>query len=166
MKRIKKIIGVILMAPVVIVLAPFILAFILVVVLPGMIIWNINAAISLRIFRRREAGHVFLICTSRRGWHDFLKNNVIPVLPDNVRVVWKKPAGKSEYRSFFRHLDCSHIFNVSKPYLVLVTPRALIPKSLNETLQKLKTHPEKSEETRRACAEIIAGTENDLRTMS
>ena len=61
--------------------------------LPVMAVIAAKDALSFRAFRRREAGNVYFICTSRRGWHDLLKNNVIPVLPDRFRVVWTRRAG-------------------------------------------------------------------------
>ena len=47
--------------------------------------------------RHRQAGAFFLVCTRRRGWYEFLNNNLIPVLPHAVRVVWhvKNWRGKS-----------------------------------------------------------------------
>ena len=133
--------------------------------LPFILIMQAKAAISLRVFRRREAGHVFLICTSRRNWHDFLNNNVIPVLPDNFRVVWHKSVCGGEYSGLMRHLTQSHIFGVPKPYIVAVSPRALLHRSLNSALQELKTHPKKSKDTQQACLDIINKELIELRTM-
>ena len=137
--------------------------FLLVLGVPALVFSKAKGAISLRAFRRREAGHVYLICTSRRNWHDFLKNNVIPVLPDNFRVVWHKSVRDGEHPAVLGHVDRSGILGVPKPYLVAVTRRALVHKSLNRVLQEFKAHPKKSEETRRACGQIIAQTEQELR---
>jgi hypothetical protein len=134
--------------------------------LPFILVSKTKAAISLRIFRRRESGYVYLICTNRRNWHDFLKNNVIPVLPDNFRVVWRKSVRGSKHPDLFRHLACSHISSISKPYLVLVTPRALLHGSLNIPLQPLKAHPKKSEDVRTKCARIVKDLEEELRIRS
>jgi hypothetical protein len=134
--------------------------------LPFILASETKAAISLRRFRRRECGNVYLICTSNRNWHDFLKNNVIPVLPDNYRVVWRKSVRGSKHPDLFRNLDRSHVFRISKPYLVLVTPRALLHGSLSIPLQTLKVHPKKSSDVRTKCARIINDLEQDLRTRS
>ena len=134
------------------------------IVIPAVLVVVIKGRISLRLFRRREAGRVYFICTAGRNWHDFLRNNVIPVLPDHYRVVWWKSLHRGKYRQLLGHLEQSRIFNVSKPYIVAVTPRALVHRSLNSILQELKARPKKSEETRRACAQIIAETEEELRT--
>ena len=63
----------------------------------------------------------------------------------------------------FEHLERSDIFDVAKPYLVSVTPRSLIYKSLNETLQDLKADCRASEDARRACAKIVAEAQRELR---
>lgn len=132
--------------------------------LPIIAVMETKGVISMRIFRRREAGHVFLICTSKRNWHDFLRNNLIPVLPDNFRVVWQKSKRKGKYPDVIAHLARARILGVSKPYMVAVTPRAFRHKSLNPVLQELKTHPKKSEDAQRACFEIINQELNKLRT--
>ena len=156
MKIVKKILIGIVAAPV--------LILIMLILMPAVLVAGIKGNISLLLFRWRAAGRVYFICTARRNWHDFLKNNVIPVLPDHYRVVWWKSAHRGKYRQLLGHLDQSRIFNVSKPYIVAVTPRALVHISLNSVLQELKARPKKSEETRRACAQIIAETEEELRT--
>jgi len=160
MKRIKQIAALIAWAPLIIVAIPFLIVF----GIPAAIFFQTKAAISLRTFRRRENGHVFLICTSKRDWHDFLKNNVIPVLPDNFRVVWHKSVRDGEYSGLIGHLAQSHIFAMSKPYLVAVTQRALLPKTLNLILQDLKRHPKRSEGTQAACLQIIMNELPELRT--
>jgi len=116
-----------------------------------------------RAFRRREAGHFYLVCTSRRGWHDFLKNNVIPILPENFRVVWAASAREGLYPDVLRHFARSRNFTVSKPYLVAVTPRALIHKELNAVMQELKIHPKKSEDVQLACLAIINRETSEFR---
>ena len=136
---------------------------ILVVALPFIAVLGLRARLSLRRFRRREAGTFYLVCTPRRGWRDFLVNNVIPVLPDDTRVVWRR-RGRNAWRNpFFRHLARSGILGVPKPYLVAVEKRALAHKSLNRVLQDLKAQPKLSEGTRRACAGIVAEARNELR---
>jgi hypothetical protein len=134
--------------------------------LPFILVKKIKAAIRLRMFRRREAGYVYLICTSKRNWHDFLKNNVIPILPDNFRVVWQKPLRSSKQPDLFAHLARSSVRSISKPCLVVVTPRALLHRSLNVPLQPLKAHSKRSADIRLQCARIINELEGELRTCS
>ena len=140
--------GAILVAPIIVVVAVIYLPF------------RINELISCRNFRKREAGNVFLICTSKHNWHEFLKNNVIPVLPDNFRVVWLNPVRYGKYSKIITHLQ----FGISKPYMVVVTPKALLHHSLNIEFRELRKYQGISDEARKACFEILKQTENKLRT--
>jgi hypothetical protein len=156
MKRIKKI-------SIWVAVAPLVLLF-GILSLPIVLVMETRGALSLRAFRRREAGHVYLICTSKRNWHDFLKNNVIPILPDNFRVVWQKSRRGGQYPDLVVHLARSRVFGVSKPYMVVVTRKALRHQSLNVPLQQLKAHAKRSDDIRKACAGIIKTIEEELRT--
>lgn len=156
MKRIKEII-------IWVAVVPLLLMFVI-LSLPVILVIKTRGAISLRVFRRREAGHVFLICTSKRNWHDFLKNNVIPTLPDNFQVVWPKSGRGSKCHDLVAHLNHSRVFNVSKPYMVVVTRQALLHQSLNGPLQQLKPHARRSNDVRKACANIIKTIQQELRT--
>ena len=144
-------------------LAPLI-ALVAILALPIALVVQTQGAISLRMFCRRERGHVYLICTSKRNWHDFLKNNVIPGLPENFRVVWHKAGRGGQCSDLLAHLARSRVFGVSKPYMVVVTARALLHRSLNVPLQELKAQPKRSDAARKACAEIIGKFEEELRT--
>ncbi len=130
--------------------------------LPVIFVMETKASISLRAFRRREAGHVYLVCTSRRNWHHFLKNNLIPVLPGNFRVIWHEPERDGQCPKTLEHFARSSILDIPKPYLVAVTSRTLLHRSLNEVLQGLKAHAKKSEETRQQCVQIITKTTNEF----
>jgi hypothetical protein len=96
-----------------------------------------------------------------------LKNNLIPVLPDNFRVVWHKQGcvqGRDgKLPPLFKHLATSHIFSISKPYLVVVTPKALVPKSINRAFTGLKSKAARSTEVQAACAKQILEIEQELR---
>jgi hypothetical protein len=123
--------------------------------IPLMILHHVKASLSLRIFCRREAGNVYLICTSRRNWYDFIRNNLIPVLPKSVRVVAIGPGRSPKKQPLFQHLSQSSIGAISRPYLVSVTRRGLTFKSLNAALFALKTRPKKSESAQKECARIL-----------
>jgi hypothetical protein len=148
-------IGILILA-LVIVLSPLII--------PVVVVMQIRLAISLRMFQRREAGHWYLVCTSKRNWYDFLRNNVIPVLPDNFRVVWQKPNRGEPYPELQAHLAQSKIWGISKPYLVAVTKQALRVKSLNGDFQDLKPTAKRSDEIRSACLEKIEASMKELLT--
>ena len=156
MKKIKSILLAILVIPLIIMAV--------VVSLPFILLMRIDELIKLRIFRKHEEGNVYLICTSKRNWHEFLNNNVIPVLPDNFRVIWAKPYRDGKQKKIITHLKNSKIYGVAKPYIVVVTPKALLHESLNIKFQHLKTHQKVSEDTREASLKILLQTEKELRT--
>ena len=64
MRLIKKIILAVVLTPVLVVVVPIVLL----IAVPIITVFEVKAAISLRIFRRRESGNYYLICTSRRSW--------------------------------------------------------------------------------------------------
>ncbi len=114
----------------------------------------------LRAFLAREVGRVYFVCTANRGWHDFIQNNVLPVLPDHYTVVWRPSlSGHLPFLYFPTH----SFGGVAKPCMVLVTRQGLIHRSLNEPLARFKQHPKASEAIRAACREMIATTERELR---
>lgn len=164
MKKIRNIIIVIILLPIFVAFVPFFLF----VCLPAACLHQLRVNVALRVFRRRENGTVYLICTSKRGWHDFLKNNLIPVLPDHIRVIWHKQGCVRErdakHLPLFTNLAASHIFSMSKPYLVVVTSKALIPKSINGAFTGLKSKAARSSEVQSLCAKQILEIEQELRT--
>ncbi|MCK5850246.1 MAG: hypothetical protein KAH23_04965 [Kiritimatiellae bacterium] len=133
-------------------------------IIPVVVVMQVRSAISLRRFRRREAGSYYLVCTSKRNWYDFLRNNVIPMLPDNVRVVWQKPTRGEPYPELQAHLAQSKIWGISKPYLVAVTKQALRAQSLNRDFQDVKPKEKRSDEIRNACLKRIETSMRELLT--
>jgi hypothetical protein len=157
MAAIKRIVGILLWAALLILAAPLII-----LVIPLILSCEMKDAISMRLFRRREQGRIYLICTSKRGWHDFLNNNVIPVVPDGVRVTWQKTGHSDEHPTIFAYLVHSRIAGVPKPYFVRITARHPVCRSLNPALRPLKASSRKSWETQQACAQVIKQTLNEL----
>lgn len=160
MKFLRQIGVAVLVALVVVVLGPVVA----VAGLPVLVVTEIGASVRLMRFRRKEAGCCYLICTSRRGWHDFLKNNVAPYLPGNVRVVWHRPGMPKDEDPIFAHVRRSKYFNITKPYLVCVTRRRLIVRTVNDRLLHLKPMAWVCEEARKASAAILAATMTELRS--
>ncbi len=65
-------------------------------------------------------GRVFLVATRRRGWFEFVTNNVIPVLPPGIEVVWQEHANPQHKVKTPRIDRLVRVAGVSKPYLVVV----------------------------------------------
>jgi hypothetical protein len=139
-----------------------IVSILLPVLVPLVLFQKLTTSFRLWVFRRREAGNYYLICTSRRNWYDFLKNNVIPVLPPNVRVVWQKSDLCGPKQSLSQYLRKSRITGLSKPYLVAVTRRSLVAQSLNTIFQNLKQNAKRTETSRIQCRRIIEEKQQSL----
>lgn len=134
------------------------------ILLPIFLARQVCDRIQLRVFRRKHAGHFFLVCTSKHGWYDFLLNNVIPILPDNIRVAWYNTKGPDRNVDLFHRLTQSKIYGLPKPYLVVVTEKRIQAKSLHGELQKLKTTSRKAEHVQLACRRLIESKQNELLT--
>ena len=135
---------------------------ILIIFCPFILLGWLHSTVSLKAFLRREEGNFYLICTSRDNWHDFLRNNVIPILPASVRAVWHRRSRDGRYDGVFGHLAHSGIHSVSKPYLVAITKQALRVRSLNPILQGLKSEAKQSEEVREKCLKTIKTVQEEL----
>lgn len=108
-----------------------------------------------RRFRRRYAGRVVLVWTSRRGWHDFVVNNVLPVLPQGAMTIYQRkarPAVPSEDGFPIRYV-CEK--PLSRPYLVSIAPRGCFAILLNPELGQLKGHAARDPEVQRQVARIL-----------
>lgn len=107
------------------------------------------------MFRRRENGNLYLICTSKRYWYNYIKNNLITILPDNIRVVWHKRKRGGRIPEIIRNLWRSKISGISKPYLVAVQQKELKAKSLNGDLQTLKKKSDKDDMIRKKSFDVV-----------
>ena len=161
MKPLKTLILIVFWTLVVILVSPF-LVFI---GIPVLIIGEIQGRIRWRMLRRRQVGKIYLICTRCNNWYDFINNNLIPSLPDDIGVGWHLQKKEDLAPESSGQFWCPQVGGVSKPYLVVVTRRKLIHKSLNTVLQELKRHPKVSAESRRACAEIVGKAQEELSRM-
>jgi hypothetical protein len=102
----------------------------------------------------RHQGKLFLVCDSRHACHDFLRNNLLPVLPNSVEVLW--------YSRRARQADWPHLNRLAKPgfpkpYLARVTWRGIRFLSLNPLLRSLKRHQKRTERVQVTTQAIVAG---------
>lgn len=147
MKKLGKIALLILLSPLILVL--------LSIALPIIAYCSVRDAVSLRLFQRREDGNFYLVCTPRRGWHDYVRNNVVPILPPNVCVVWYRPSRGLVPPPIISHVEHSKILGLSKPYLVRVGRSKIRAESLNLDLQEMKRHPATDNRVRIQSASVI-----------
>lgn len=102
---------------------------------PLLLGYAVVEAVSYRAFCWRNQGRRFLVCSTRHGWKDFISNNLIPMLPEHVNVVWYKKLRRATCRGRFRHV---YQRNLPKPYLAFVTRYNIYRVSLNDSLRQLK----------------------------
>lgn len=116
----------------------------LIVIFPVMIfigIFQIYEKIRLKIFLSKNNGFSFFIWSSNRGWHDLVVNNVISVLPENVKAINDDNNFDCEV---LKNLTRSNIFSVSRPYIASVVNKKIVTSSLNEELFEFKVNSKKS----------------------
>jgi hypothetical protein len=91
-------------------------------------------------FMREHDGHPILVWHSRRGWHDFCMNNLLPTLPEGVLTVhdtypfWALP--EQALRREVEHRAGTP--QPARPYLLYISGRTVRTLSLNQPLQASK----------------------------
>ena len=110
-----------------------------------------------RRFLRQHAGECLLVVSRRRGWRDFLVNNVEPALPPRTRCVWLDSEDpRSDAMRFIKWL-LKRRTGLRRPYLIVIPegpPRMhFVP--LHETLLPLKRSAKVGEKTRQQVAAAI-----------
>lgn len=124
------------------------------------IVWAthvLRTRLAERRFFRQYSGKRVLVCSRRGIWYDFLRNNVVPELEQDVEVVWTE-----ENRSDGDHVPVllrlvarGHRNAFSKPYLVHVDGRALTVVNLHDQLQPLTSSAARSAGARQRVREVL-----------
>lgn len=112
----------------------------------------------LRRLRKERAGCVYLICSRRRGWFDFIGNNVAPALPPTVELAWYKVNPRAATTAddlTFLLWRCGG-GGTSKPLMMMVGKDDIRTESLHEALVPLKTTVKKDTATQERCRAILA----------
>ena len=108
------------------------------------------------LFRKRNRGKYFLVASRRRGWNDFILNNVQPCISSQGSCVWFPRAQrdlKVVYPDVVRTLG-RRSFGLVKPYLVVVRRRLeVVP--LHGRLKPLQATRRKDAATQRAVLHIL-----------
>ena len=145
-----------------ILLFPFKLVFIsvLLVVFIPFVLWCFIEEIFIRKrrtlrFCRENCGKIFLICSRRRGWYEFLENNLIPAIPENIEPVWIESKYKDrKVKPLFVAMNRFYS-PASKPFLLKVESNTLRRKSLNGILQNYKSKGKKDSSIHRDLNKIV-----------
>ncbi len=132
---------------------------------PLLVIWVLFGGVRdrfwLKRFRKKRAGSFYLLCSRRRGWFDFIRNNVEPVLPLNVHLIWHgKFHGPEADGDVCRLLALSDVYGVSKPVLIAVQTNRVEVRSLHAEFVPFKTTVGKDEGIARQCGQIIESAIN------
>jgi hypothetical protein len=115
-------VGIALMGPILLVWAPY---------------CGIRDAWRYRRFLRKNAGRCYLVWGPRHAWHDFIVNNVLPVLPDGMDSVRADP-DRMMAADFRMALIRSKVRLPPKPFVVSVTHGRIKACTVNDRLQELK----------------------------
>lgn len=108
-----------------------------------------------RRFWRRYRGKTLLIWHSRRGWHDFCINNVLPVLPPNVLAVHEPPLDPDLTLVRKEAEPIDERFRPARPYLLFAIGHHVCTLSLNEILLPYKAAARRSDEVRHRIRQIL-----------
>lgn len=128
----------VLRATLLIVVALFIVLF-LPVWLPSALFDRARRASRQRHFIREHASHVFLVWHARRGWYDFVRNNVLPALPPNVIAVQDRRHGGEDLAMIRRTAAPPGRACPSHPFLAKIGQQHSPLISLNMALQSMKS---------------------------
>jgi hypothetical protein len=109
-----------------------------------------------RRFLEENAGKVFLIWHSRRGWHDFCVNNLLPALPPEIQCVHDRAPHPPDRLKLLRCLREAASSPPSRPYLIFVGAAELHGVALHELLLPWKTRARRSRRVRREVGRIVA----------
>lgn len=137
---------VICLIPVFLVVAPVVFALSLTLSVSGWV-W-------LRWHAWRSGNRHFVICSRRRGWREFVVNNLQPALPDGVELAWA-----DQKTGFMRaqaiHLVLRSAHGLKKPCLAGLTPLGMRIESLHDELLPSKHCGEKDEQLQHMLRETL-----------
>jgi hypothetical protein len=135
-------------------LSPF-LVLVSLIFVPVIAVLAVRDRWRLRQFRAHNAGRYFLVCTTRRGWYDFIRNNVEPVLPSSTTLCWV--GRKSLDPNSFEVLRAAWNFSRSnsRPYMIAVHRSGIEGFALHDAILPLKQYAKKCLEIQLKVATIV-----------
>jgi hypothetical protein len=120
----------------------------------------------LKRLREEKAGTIYLVCSPRRGWFDFIQNNVVPVLPPTIELAWYRVDHRAAADDMTFLLWRCGGYRASKPLVMMVGEDEVRTESLHQALASLKPTVRKDAETQEKCRAIIAEALERLRRES
>lgn len=150
--------------PVIIVGAPCIIVAVAMLG-PILLVWApyccIRDAWRYHRFLKKNAGRCCLVWSPRNRWHDFVVNNVLPVLPDGMDSVRADP-DRMVAADFRMALVRSKVWLPPKPFVVSVTRGGIKACTVNDRLQELKKSQAVDAEVRGRVAHILGEVTRQL----
>lgn len=158
-KWVLKGLGYVLLAALAIPLLVLILPFDLIII----VISGARDQLADRRFRIQHIGKVFVVCSRTRGWHEFLTNNVLPVLPQSWTPVWRNRRGWRDSTFVVSAPLRGALSGHRKPMLVLVNRRSYSMLSFHEDLLDLKPHARRSPQIQSQVQTILDAADREIR---
>ncbi len=95
-----------------------------------------------RKFYKKVPRNLFFVCTTRHQWEPFLRNNVLPTLPEHIQIYWIPDRQHKKKSLIDRLYPPGH----SKPFLIHYHKRGYEMVPLHDELLDLKEHAQASPE--------------------
>jgi hypothetical protein len=121
-------------------------ALVAIAVMPLVLLFRLEDQLRLRHYCWKHRVWSFFISTQRRGWHEFVRNNVEPVLPDGMALLWFSDIATPG--SPMRWLS-SAVTGQVKPCIVRVTLFRVRVRSIHSRLRDQKWQRRVDVETQR-----------------
>jgi len=148
-EKITNLFVIILIIPLIVLILPFSLLY-------EILIADKRQKRKLRKFRDQANGNYFLICSKRHNWYDFIQNNVIPVLPSNLNIVWYEGNCDLEIDNIrISATEVPGVYGATKPLLLTVFPDHINVESLNNDFKELRQMSMRKDENVREKARIL-----------
>jgi hypothetical protein len=136
------------------VLVPLILV-VLPILIVGMLCASVYFSAAVRWHAWRTGIWVYVVCSQRRGWHEFAANNLQASLPAGVWMIWSNGSACVDQSSVLQSLAaCGN--GVAKPCLVEVRPLQRIrARSIHEHLLPWKVFARKNSEVQQLLRKLL-----------
>ena len=108
-----------------------------------------------RRFYREHNGAALFVWGSRHGWHDFVVNNVLPVLPGQARSCHEVRRSEDDWKVLLKALREKQNRAEARPYLALVGRNEVEFVSLNGPLRLMKQHARRDPSVQRHVGQLI-----------
>jgi hypothetical protein len=114
-------------------------------------------------FRATRRGQLYLVWHARRGWYDFVRNNVLPRLPESVQAIQDRSNGGVELRDIRDGLGAAGRAGMTHPFLAMVGRRRIFVVGLHEALRPHSVYARRDAGVQAQVGPILARAAEDVR---